>query len=739
MSRSGSVLFIILSFPVFLFPQLGDIHGVLTDSSNGERLSFVSVQIAGTTRGTTTNTNGFYMLAGLAPGTYEIIFSSLSFQRRTVTVQLPAGASKTVNVRLLPDDVQMTEVVINAERAGKMKDLSASMHVLDPEELTKIPVAVQGDLLRAVQVLPGIVTTSDVSAKYYVRGGSGDQNLILFDHMKIYNPFHAFGVFSVFDPDLINSTEVFTGAFPAEFGNRLSSVINVTTRGGNTMRLAGTAEVNSMFSKLQLEGPLNKNVSAIGHYRRSMFKDAFNTFLKSDVPLSFYDGFGKVTVETDNNVRYTAEYFFSGDDVAGKTASDATYQWRSESYTVSVSSLASDRLYFHSMVYSSRFVTKRDINNNALISDASSEIKEIGIKSFFTKYADDQSQYHFGFDFSVPEYLNTLRNSANLPVVFESASLDLSAWLRYEYTQERFKYDIGAHIAPALAKEYGFSMSVIQPRVNLSYAVQDDLFAKLSYGRVTQNAITLNNEEDVVSLFESWVSLPNGIRASTSDHYVVGMEYRYQPLSNMTVQTYYKKYSSLSLYNRNKTSLADPDYVAGDGYSYGLEGFLRHKEDWYELLMTYTLGWTNVTADNITYPPRYDRRHTINLAGMVSPLENVEVTARWEIGSGLPFSQTTGFYDRINVVDPFRETYDKATGKPIATLGEKNAARMPWYHRLDLGAHYTYRYSATTKAKIGINIINAYDKRNILYYDRYSEQTVYLLPFYPSFTARVEF
>ncbi|MBP9212889.1 MAG: TonB-dependent receptor, partial [Bacteroidetes bacterium] len=543
MRSSRFFLFTTLFLPSLLFPQLGDIHGVLTDSSNGERLSFVTVQIAGTARGTTTNTNGFYMLAGLTAGTYEIIFSSLSFEKRSVTVQLTAGASRTVNVRLLPDDVQMTEVVINAERAGKMKDVSASMHVLDPEELAKIPVAVQGDLLRAVQVLPGIVTTSDVSAKYYVRGGSGDQNLILFDHMKIYNPFHAFGVFSVFDPDLINSTEIFTGAFPAEFGNRLSSVINVTTRGGNTMRLSGTAEVNSMFSKLQLEGPITKNISAIGHYRRSMFKDAFNTFLKNDVPLSFYDGFGKLTVESESNVRYSAEYFFSGDDVVGRTETDASYQWRSESYALSVSSLAADRLYFHSMIYSSRFITKRDISNNSLVSDASCEIKEIGIKSFFTKYADDQSQYHFGFDFSVPEYRNTLRNSANIPVVFESGSLDLSAWLRYEYTQERFKYDIGAHVAPALAKEYGFSMSVVQPRVNLSYAVQEDLFAKVSYGRVTQNAITLNNEEDVVSLFESWVSLPNGIRASTSDHYVLGMEYRYQPLSNMTLQTYYKKYA----------------------------------------------------------------------------------------------------------------------------------------------------------------------------------------------------
>ncbi|MFA6457220.1 MAG: TonB-dependent receptor, partial [Bacteroidota bacterium] len=443
MSRSIFLLFSLVFLPHFLFSQEGDIHGVLSDSTNGERISFVTVMISGTNRGTSTNTNGFYLLAGLAPGRYDLVFSSLSFKKKVVPVQVTAGVSLTLNVRLQPEDVELTEVVINAERSGKMNDVSASIHVMNPEELRRIPVAVQGDLLRAVQVLPGIVTTSDVSAKYYVRGGSGDQNLILLDGMKVYNPFHAFGVFSVFDPDLINSTEIFTGAFPAEYGNRLSSVINVTTRSGNALRLSGTAEANSMFSKLQIEGPLTQNIRAMGHYRRSMFKDAFNTFLKTDVPFSFYDGFVKLTVENENSVRYAAEYFFTGDDVIGKTESDATYKWRSESYTLSVSSLATERLFFHAMMYSSRFVTQRDISNTALLSDATSEIKELGIKSFFTKYTESQAQYHFGFDFSVPEFINKLHNSANIPIEFESGSLDVMAWIRYENTQDVLKYDVG--------------------------------------------------------------------------------------------------------------------------------------------------------------------------------------------------------------------------------------------------------------------------------------------------------
>jgi hypothetical protein len=733
------IFYVIFLITSLTHAQRSDIRGYVTDSTSGERIPFVSVMIAGTAKGTSTNAIGFYLLAGQEPGTYNLQFSIIGYRKKLLTVIVRQGKPTVLNVRLVPENVQMGEVIVEDERITSVSEMSASMHIVNPAELQKIPVAVQGDLLRAIQILPGIVSTSDVNAKFYVRGGAGDQNLILLDGMKIYNPFHAFGVFSIFDPDLISATEVYTGAFPAGFGNRLSSVINVTTRSGNTMNLSGRADVNSFYSKVQLEGPISNGLSGILHFRRSIFRDAFHNFLQNDLPLSFYDGFGKITFETGENVRYALQYFFSGDDVKGSTATDASYKWRSESYALSLTSLINERLFLQGIIYNNYFLTSREVSNNPLVSPATSQIKELGIKAFFTSFTESQSQYHFGFEFCVPEFTNRFRNNANLALDLSNAALDLSLWLRYEHTVDHFRYDIGVHVAPVLAVDYGFSLQVFQPRLNVSYALQENLFAKVSYGKFSQNVIALNNEEDVISLFEAWAGLPENLKPEMSDHYVLGIDYRFLPLSTVTAQVYYKTYSSLALYNRNKITSDQPDYLSGSGSAYGFELLLRHRIEWIEFIQTYTYGHTNVTVDGFTYAPRYDRRHTLNLAGTVSPLKSVEISLRWEFGSGLPFTQTTGFYDRLTIPDPVRIPYYNETGRPIATLGPKNAARLPYYHRLDCGVHYSYSFNHGTKVKFGVNIINLYNQKNIMYYDRYTAQTIYMLPFFPSATIRAEF
>jgi len=736
-----SIQFFLLLLVVcsFTHSQQIDIRGIVTDSTTGERIPFVSVTIIGKTIGTTTNANGFYLLAGLESGTYDIQFSMVGYRKKIVRTTVRPNVPSVVNVRLVSSAVQLGEVVVEEESLDKRREVSTSLHIMIPEELQKIPVAVQGDLLRALQVLPGIVSTSDMNAKFYVRGGAGDQNLILLDGMKIYNPFHAFGVFSIFDPDLINATEIYTGAFPAGFGNRLSSVINITTRSGNNTRVSGTVDINSMYSKLQLEGPVMNNVNAILHFRRSIFKDAFQSFLQEDVPLSFYDGFSKVTIEMNENVRYTVQYFFSGDDLKGSRAVDANYKWRNKSFATNLSTLITDRLFMQSMIYQNSFITSRETSNNPLLSPATSEIKELGLKAFFTLYSESQSQYHFGFEFSVPEFTNKFRNGANFQVELSGSALDLSMWLRYEVNGALFKYDIGLHAVPVLATHYGFSPKVVQPRINVSYALNDKMLMKLSYGKFSQNVITLNNEEDVISLFESWTSIPEDIAPSTSDHYVAGIDYHIFSGTMVTTQVYYKTYSSLALYNRNKMSVNEPDYRSGKGFSRGVEFLLRHRMNWFELFGAYTLGWTQVTVDQFTYAPRYDRRHVLNITGTVLPTTDFEFNVRWELGSGLPFTQTTGFYDRLLLPDPIRTPYYNETGRPIATLGSPNAARLPVYHRLDVGMYYSHKFSEQIKMKAGITIINAYNQKNILYFDRYTTETIYMLPFFPSATAKVEF
>jgi hypothetical protein len=262
--------------------------------------------------------------------------------------------------------------------------------------------------------------------------------------------------------------------------------------------------------------------------------------------------------------------------------------------------------------------------------------------------------------------------------------------------------------------------------------------AKASYGRFIQNLITLNNEDDIISIFDMWIQLLGSLKPEQADHFILGIEGN--PFRNLSAsfQSYYKNYSSLVIYNRNKVDSRDRDYINGTGRSYGFESLLRYGAPALDLYASYSLGWTSVIAGGFQYYPRYDRRHTLNLLLTYRPMDGVEIGARWQFGSGLPFTQSVGYYDRVSLSNILRGPWVTETPKPYIMLGDKNAARMPTFHRLDASA--TYRFTMKPfSGSIGVNIINVYDHKNIFYFDRKTGQQIDMLPFFPTATLNLEF
>ncbi|HEY4611599.1 MAG TPA: TonB-dependent receptor, partial [Bacteroidota bacterium] len=320
------VLLSILALPAVA--QVVDIRGVVSDSATGERIPFANVILKETGKGAATNNAGFYIITSVAPGVYEIVVSSVGYQRQSREIRVGGTAPIIANFRLTSEAVEIEEIVVSGRAKAEQLELQTSIHTMDKAELKKIPVAAQGDILRSIQILPGIVSTSDVNAQFYVRGGSSDQNLVLVDGMRLYNPFHAFGLFSTVNPDLIRTAEVYTGAFPAEFGGRLSSVINLTTRDGNAAHFNGRSNINFLSSSLNLEGPISNSVQTLFSGRKSLFSGTFKNFLKEKIPLSFYDAFLKFTVkdpESQDNVSVQA--LMSYDDLLAINPGDPTYSW----------------------------------------------------------------------------------------------------------------------------------------------------------------------------------------------------------------------------------------------------------------------------------------------------------------------------------------------------------------------------------------------------------------------------
>ncbi|MEO8167959.1 MAG: hypothetical protein ABI623_06920, partial [bacterium] len=230
-----------------------------------------------------------------------------------------------------------------------------------------------------------------------------------------------------------------------------------------------------------------------------------------------------------------------------------------------------------------------------------------------------------------------------------------------------------------------------------------------------------------------------GLKFEEAHHYVVGIEGVIVPKLSIELQSYYKNYPSLVLYNRAKFLPADPDYVNGKGKAYGGEALLRFDSPFADLYCAYTIGWTNVTSNGLTYSPRYDRRHTINALGVFHLFEDVDLSLRWEFGSGYPYTQTVGYYDRLSLggiggTGPLHAE----NGIPYSLLGDKNAARLPSYYRIDGSVTYKFMVSKL-RGSLGISVANMTNRKNILFYDRKTGQQINSLDFFPSATLKVEY
>jgi hypothetical protein len=718
--------------------QKSDVRGVVTDSASGEKIPYATVSLLGTTRGAVTNNNGFYLIANVPPGTYEIVATSLGYLPLTKSILVRTGQPMTVNFRLQSQPVEVNEVVITGGRKTEVEEINTSVHVMSQQELKKVPVTAQDDLLRSIQIIPGIVSSADVSSKFYVRGGAGDQNLIYLDGMKIYNPYHAFGIFSIFDPDFVKNTEVYTGAFPAGYGGRLSSVVNIVSRNGNNTEMKGSAGINFISGKLQLEGPLSKNNTWIVNARKSLFNDTFKKFLRDPAPISFYDIFAKVNFGGGDYGRQSVQTFLSGDDILSPKKTEADHRWRMSAYAFTFSDLVDEHIYVDAVLYGSSFSIVRDAKQSLAVRDAESSIKDGGIRGELTMYTESKDLYFIGFDVNIPSYRYSFTTPSNLDIEVKDVAVETWGWFRYQMNYDRLKADIGIHSDIISVFDGKYADAMLQPRFNISYLLDSEWRVKFSYGVYSQNLITLTNEDDIISLFEAWIYIPDNTQPEIAKHYVAGIDGNLFSELSVNLQTYYKDYTSLVVYNRDKKYAIDPDYINGTGTSYGVETLFRYKYSYLDLYVAYTLGWTSLSINSFTFAPRYDRRHNLNIMNIARITESFDLGFRWEFGSGYPYTQTVSFYDRLSLSDIGRSPFQNQSGKPYSVLGEKNASRLPSYHRLDIIATYAFAVGNMT-GSLGANLTNVYNNDNILFYDRKTLQKITMLPFLPSASVKVNF
>lgn len=738
MKFSGKILSLLVFAFLTVEAQQPDIRGVVSDSASGERIPYANLVVVGLNRGAAANASGYYVIPSLPPGEYHISASAVGYVKQTQTVILSTH-SVNLDFHLGEETIKINEVVVSGQMKPELLKVQTSVHVIDKTELERVPVGTQADVLRSIQILPGIVSTSDVNSQFYVRGGAGDENLFLLDGMKIYNPFHAFGLFSTFDPEIVRTTEVYTGAFPADFGGRLSAVVNLRSKDGNSHHFAGLANVNFLSSKIQVEGPIGNSIQAVFTGRKSLFQSTLKTYLKQPVPLSFYDAFAKVTTKSPTAPdRYSAEAFFTHDFLPSNDSSIPAYSWDTRAFAVTGNFLMSERLFWDLSLSMSNYEASRIVNDES-IAPTDNKINEFGLRGTITDYTSSDDLYFFGFDIDFPatEY-NFLGRSGDLVHLSETL-LQFGLWFRYQLKGDVFNADLGLRTEVGNYLRWGTLESALEPRASISFDLPDQWLAKLAFGRFTQGVITVTNEDDILPIFTPWVVIPLSLRPEIAYHYVVGLEGPLTEYLSVSLEGFYKQYPSLVTYNRDKLDVSQPDYLNSEGHSLGGEVLLRFGTSFFDSYAAYTLAKVVIDQNGFSYVPRYDRRHTINLLTVLHPVKNIDVSFRWEFGSGLPYTQSYGFYEKRNLGSGYPNDYMFEVGTPTTIYGPKNAARLPNYHRLDIGATWRIVELLGIRSILGVNVTNVYDQKNLFYFDRNTGERYNMIGFFPSAMFTLEF
>lgn len=728
------------------FAQDATIRGVVRDDATGEAIISATVYIAGTSNGVSTNLDGFYSI-NVEPGTYTVVAKYLGYDSTAAQVTVLAGQVFNQPLNMVESSVQLTTVNVSARKDIAKTEVSISSVTLTPKQLKVIPsTGGEADLAQYLQVLPGVVFTGDQGGQLYIRGGSPVQNRVLMDGMTIVNPFHSIGFFSVFETEAIKNVEVLTGGFNAEYGGRISAIIDITTRDGNKKKMGGLVSVSPFQAKALIEGPLKKindRGSSISYlftgkhsYINETSKQVYSYIDTAGLPFSYTDLYGKLSFNGGNGSKLNLFGFNYTDRV---------------NYEVADLGWVANGVGLDFVIIPG--TSKMIIGGNFTYSDYDIEIQEgddsprrSSIGGFmagldFTYYGDN-SEFKYGFnvtgnrtDFEFTNlYNNTINEIQN--------TTELAGFLKYRKSLDKLV------IEPSIRFQYYASIAetTFEPRLGIKFNASDRFRLKFAGGYYTQDLISAVNEQDIVNLFVGFISSPSDVaqpnssieaesRLQKSIHAIGGIEIDITDKIGLNIEPYYKAFPQLISLNRNKQSVEEPNFITETGSARGLDFLLQYRSKDIFVWAAYSLGYVNRDDGEQEYSTHFDRRHNANFifSYKFGSKDNWESSIRWNFGSGFPFTLTQGFYNNM----PFDNGLDTDIVGENGDLGiiysdERNTGRLPYYHRLDASIKYTHEFSKTSEMIITGSITNAYNRDNIFYFDRVEYDRVNQLPIIPS-------
>ena len=723
------------------------LSGYITDQDTGEPLIGASIFDSETGKGTISNIYGFYSLT-IDAGDKEIVYTYVGYQ--SVKKIFTFEKDFKIDVDLASGTIlQTAEIEVNQSTQIQNTTKIGSIE-LDMQEIKTLPVLLgEQDILKTLQLMPGVQSGSEGTSGFYVRGGGPDQNLILLDGVPVYNASHLFGFFSVFNSDAIRNAEIIKGGFPARYGGRLSSVLDIRMKEGNNKLLKGAGSIGLISSKLTLEGPIkNENTSFLVSGRRT-YIDLLTRPLVRAVSEGnetggyyFWDLNAKVNHRIDNKNRLFLSFYGGKDrgfyrDDQGNILNPselgmASLEWGNMITALRWNRELNNKTFLNTTATFSdyRFITELEQRFNE--SDGTSEFLfqyTSGIQDFTLKsdldYAPNPNHYvkagaaliHHRFRPGV----NTIEidDVGEAPIDTTFGNADVRSFEFYSYIEddweinERWKVNAGVHFSGLLQSSEDFFSA--QPRITLRWLLNEKHSIKLGYATMAQYLHLLTNT-GIGLPTDLWLPAVKEAPAQLSQQTSIGWAHTPKPGYDVSVEGYYKHMSNLIEYKNGASFFGSNDnwtekIESGRGWSYGAELLVRKKKGNWTGWLGYTWSKTERQFDNINFggvfPYRYDRRHDVSVAISYSKDEFVDFGVIWVYGTGNAVSLTEATYYTFNPqIENGQLFYNN-----VDYIEERNGYRMPAYHRLDISANF-HKEKKWGKRTWSVGLYNAYNRQN---------------------------
>ena len=686
------------------------VFGFITDSTSGEALIGANVFIRESGQGMATDNNGYYVLSDITIAEPKLIVSYVGYEKFELKLDFNKNRSQNINISLKPESIELMQVDVTAEEIERLNKIEPSRVNLSPRILKSQPSLAEPDIFRTIQSLPGVLTTSEFSTGLVIRGGNTDQNLILLDGITVYNPSHLGGLFSNFIVDAVKDAELIKGGYNAEYGGRLSAVLDIRSREGNRNKIEGSSSISLLTAQSTIEGPIPGGAFLVSG-RRTYFDKVLPYVTDSfDLPYYFYDLQGHVFTDINEKDRISLSFYRGVDDLEFKDL-DLDSDWGNKTISLAYRRVFNEKIIGNFLAANSQFYTRFGLGGEAGINEYNplSDQTISGDLAYF--YSQDFNVF-FG---AQAKSLDIKYNSKfNNEILFDSQTKPFETAV---YSKVKWKPNSKLIIEPGLRLiTFSSHSNGVYPDLRLSskYIIDENRFINFAVGNYHQFISTFQDDFSA-QILDSWFAVDENGEPSRATQAVLGYEQFIGRGLKIQLEGYYKYITDMLTYeesrattdgNVNSESLLDL-LTPADGYAYGAELFAQKSSGKLSGWAGYSWSVSRKIMNGKEYFTNWDRSHVINFLANYQASPKWEYNVKFTLQSGQAFTPINGY---------FLQNLPGETQQNYRTIpATRNGGRYPSYHRLDLGAVRHFNVKGR-KFDLFMQVINAYNRENVFTY-----------------------